>query len=134
MKRRDFSKSALMIGMGLMAGSSPGSRVLSKDSSKDYYLESAKKLTARHFDVVIAGGGTAGAVAAIAAARQGAKTALIEIKGYPGGAVTEGGTTLHSYYNIWKPFPGVAKRQVVGGIPREIVERLIKIGGCTGYG
>ena len=43
-----------------------------------YYEEPAKKLPVREFDVVIAGGGTAGVVAAIASARQGAKTALIE--------------------------------------------------------
>ncbi|MDP6037705.1 MAG: FAD-dependent oxidoreductase, partial [Candidatus Latescibacteria bacterium] len=43
-------------------------------------------------DVVIAGGGTAGVVAALASARSGAKTVLIEAKGYPGGLVVEGGT------------------------------------------
>jgi hypothetical protein len=134
MKRREFSKSALTLGMGLMAGHHFGVQASPKNSEKDTYLEPAKKLPAWQFDVVIAGGGTAGAVAAIAAARQGAKTVLIEIKGYPGGAVTEGGTTLHSYFNIWKPFPGVEKRQVVKGIPSEIVERLMKIGGCIGYG
>ena len=45
-----------------------------------YYEEPAKKLPVREFDVVIAGGGTAGVMAAIASARQGAKTALIELK------------------------------------------------------
>ncbi len=35
-----------------------------------FYEEQAHKLPARTFDVVIAGGGTAGVVAAIAAARQ----------------------------------------------------------------
>ena len=134
MKRRDFSKGALTLGMGLMANPLSAAKASTETFDKDFYLESAKKLPSRQFDVVIAGGGTAGAMAAIAAARQGAKTVLIEIKGYPGGAVTEGGTTLHSYYNIWKPFPGAKKRQVVRGIPREIVERLIKIDGCSGYG
>ena len=134
MNRREFSKSSLMLGMGLVAGSVSGGPAWSAEPSGDYYEEPVKKLPARKFDVVVAGGGTAGAMAAIAAARQGAKTVLIEIKGYPGGAVTEGGTTLHSYYNVWKPFPGAKKRQVVRGIPREIVERLIKIDGCIGYG
>lgn len=46
-------------------------------------------------DVVVAGGGTAGVVAALAAARSGATTALIEAKGYTGGLVVEGGTALH---------------------------------------
>ena len=134
MNRREFSKSGLMLGMGFMAGSASGGPARSEGSSGDYYEEPVKKLPARKFDVVVAGGGTAGVLAATAAARQGAKTVLIEMKGYPGGTVTEGGTTLHSFFNIWKPFPGVKKRQVVRGIPNEIMERLDKIGGWAGFG
>ena len=98
-----------------------------------FHEEQARKLPTRVFDVVIAGGGTAGVVAAIAAARQGAKTILIESKGYPGGVAVEGGTAIHSFYNLWKAFPGVEKRQVVRGIPAEMIERLVGMGGCTGY-
>jgi len=98
-----------------------------------FYEEPAKKLPVRDFDVVIAGGGTSGVVAAIAAARQGAKTALIEAKGYTGGIVVEGGTALHSYFNLWKAFPGVPKRQIVKGIPQEIIDRLLERGGTTGH-
>lgn len=98
-----------------------------------YYEETSKRLPVREFDVVIAGGGTAGVVAALAAARQGAKTVLIEAKGYLGGIVVEGGTALHSFYNLWKAFPGVKKRQVVRGIPQEIVDRLLEAGGTTGH-
>ena len=98
-----------------------------------FYEEPAKKIPVRQFDVVITGGGTAGVVAAIAAARQGVKTALIESKGYPGGIITEGGTALHSFFNLWKAFPGVEKRQVVRGIPQEIIDRLLVRGGTTGH-
>ncbi len=134
MNRREFSKSGLMLGMGLVAGSASGGPAWSAEPSGDYYEEPAKQLPVKKFDVVVAGGGTAGAVAAIAAARQGARTVLIELKGYPGGAITEGGTALHSFFNIWRAFPGVQKRQVVKGIPQEIIDRLMKIGGCTGHG
>jgi hypothetical protein len=72
-------------------------------------------------------------VAALAAARHGAKTALIEAKGYTGGIVVEGGTALHSFYNLWKAFPGVEKRHVVRGIPQEIVDRLAQVGGTSGH-
>ena len=99
----------------------------------DYYNEPARRLPAREFDVVIAGGGTAGVVAALAAARQGARTVLIEAKGYTGGIAVEGGTALHSFYNLWKAFPGVEKRQVVKGIPQEIVDRLAQAGGTSGH-
>ena len=134
MKRREFAKSGLVLGMGLMAGSANANPSGSLHVSGDYYEEPGKKLPARQFDVVVAGGGTAGVVAAIAAARQGAKTVLIEMKGYPGGTITEGGTTLHSFFNNWKPFTGVSKRQVIKGIPNEIMERLDKIGGWCGFG
>jgi len=132
MNRREFSKSGLLLGMGLTTRAS--ANLAWPADAADYYQEPARKLPARKFDVVVVGGGTAGAVAAIAAARQGAKTVLIEIKGYPGGAITEGGTALHSFFNVWRPFPGVKKRQVIKGIPQEIIDRLVKIGGCTGHG
>lgn len=99
----------------------------------DTYLEPARTIRAKRFDVVIAGGGTAGVVAAVAAARAGAKTALVELKGYAGGIAVEGGTALHSFYNLWKAFPCVEKRQVVKGIPQELVDRLMQRGGCSGH-
>lgn len=101
--------------------------------SECYYEEPAKKLKTRKFDVVVAGGGTAGVVAAIASARQGMSTVLIESKGYLGGTVVEGGTALHSFYNIWKAYPGVEKRQVVKGIPAEIIGRLAQRNATSGY-
>jgi len=97
------------------------------------WQEPGRELPVREFDVVVAGAGTAGVVAGIAAARQGASVAVIESKGYPGGTVVEGGTALHSYFNLWKAFPGVEQRQVVKGIPQEIVDRLMARGGCSGH-
>ncbi len=61
---------------------------------------------------------------------------LIELKGakgYTGGVAVEGGTALHSFYNLWTAFPGVEKRQLVAGIPQEIVDRLAQAGGTTGH-
>ena len=129
MNRRDFSRSVLLMGMGAATGTAAEAAA----PQGELYEEPPRKLPVRQFDVVVAGAGTGGVVAALAAARQGARTALVEAKGYPGGTVTEGGTALHSFYNLWKAFPGVAKRQVVRGIPQEIVERLVKVGGCSGH-
>lgn len=133
MDRRDFSKLSLLIGAGTLTGINTACSGSEESSSEGSYTEPEKRLPAREFDVVVAGGGTAGVVAAIAAARQGAKTMLIEAKGYPGGTVTEGGTAIHSFYNLWKAFPGVEKRQVVRGIPSEIIDRLMLVGGTTGH-
>ncbi|MCL6546493.1 MAG: FAD-dependent oxidoreductase [Bryobacteraceae bacterium] len=127
-RSRDYaiSRRGFALGLGAVAARAG-------QPTADYYQEAARRLPVRRFDVAVAGGGTAGVVAAIAAARQGAKTVLIENKGYTGGTVVEGGTALHSFFNLWKAFPGVPKRQVVKGIPQEIVERLMRIGGCTGH-
>ena len=133
MNRREFSKNSILLGVGALAGFPKGSQARARSQSGDYYEEPAKKLPVRKFDVVVAGAGTGGVVAALAAAQQGAKTMLIERKGYTGGTVTEGGTALHSFYNLWKAFPGVKKCQVVRGIPQQIIDRLMAVGACSGH-
>lgn len=130
--RREFAKRVALLGVAAPAGCAVGALAPAGDTA-EFYQEPPRSIPVRKFEVVIAGGGTAGVVAALAAAREGARTALIESKGYTGGTVTEGGTALHSFFNLWKAFPGVEKRQVVRGIPSEIVERLIKAGGCSGH-
>ncbi len=84
-------------------------------------------------DVLVAGGGTAGVVAAIAAARNGAKTILVDRYGYLGGTLLNGAGPLHSFYNLYKAFPGAPKVQLVKGIPEEIVNRMIAAGGSPGH-
>lgn len=98
----------------------------------DFIIRPEQKVSARHFDVVVAGGGTGGVFAALAAARNGAKVALIEQKGYVGGIAAEGGCGLHSFYNLGRAF-GVEKRKVVRGIPEEFINRLYAAGGCSGH-
>jgi FAD dependent oxidoreductase len=133
MNRRDFHKTSAALGLGLLSGNSVFGNEFKPVPEPGFFNEEAKKLPAREFDVVIAGGGTAGVICAIAAARQGARTVLVEHKGYVGGTVVEGGTALHSFYNLWKAFPGVEKRQLVRGIPAEMIDRLTARGGATGY-
>lgn len=96
------------------------------------FREPAREIPVGRYDVVVAGGGTGGVMAAIAAARTGARTALVESKGYVGGTIVEGGTALHSYYNLYKPF-NIPKRQIVKGIPQEIIDRLVAVDGSTGH-
>ena len=133
MQRRDFSKAVLASSLGVPTACVADAARDSPEPIGESCTEPAKRLPVRRADVVVAGAGTAGVVAALAAARQGAKTVLIERKGYPGGTVTEGGTALHSFFNLWKAFPGVEKRQVVRGIPQEIIDRLSAIGATSGH-
>ena len=74
-------------------------------------------------DVFVAGAGPAGFVAAIAAARNGAKVTLAESFGFPGGMATAGLVGPISKFNF-------AGKRVVGGIPWEFVERLAAQGGA----
>ena len=74
------------------------------------------------YDVVVCGGGPAGFIAAIAAARNGARTALVERYGFLGGMATMG------YVNPVSVFT-YNDSQVVGGIPWEFVQKLENIGG-----
>ena len=69
-------------------------------------------------DVLVVGGGSAGSVAALAAARGGARTMLMERYGYMGGISTSVLDTFYGFYT-----PGTPKK-VVGGIPDRVVERL----------
>lgn len=85
MDRREFSRNSVLLGLGAAAGLTHHVQAQSETEDGDYYAEPVKKLPIRRVDAVIAGGGTAGVVAALAAARQGASTMLIEIKGYTGG-------------------------------------------------
>jgi glycine/D-amino acid oxidase-like deaminating enzyme len=137
MNRREFSRGLVALGAAGLGGAgcqaAPAARTDDADPSTRYYEEPPKRLPIQECDVVVAGAGTAGVVAALAAARTGARTVLIERKGYPGGTVTEGGTALHSFYNLWTAFPQAKKRQVVRGIAQEIIDRLMKVGGCTGH-
>ena len=78
------------------------------------------------FDVLVVGGGNAGCAAAIAAARHGARTLLVERYGFLGGTATA------SMVGPWMTFHSGSKR-IVGGIAQEIVERLQREGGSPGH-
>jgi hypothetical protein len=71
-------------------------------------------------DVVVLGSGAAGSTAAIAAARQGADTLLVERYGFMGGTSV---MVLDTFYGFFTP--GESQR-VVGGLPWELIERLEK--------
>ncbi|HXX91994.1 MAG TPA: FAD-dependent oxidoreductase [Planctomycetota bacterium] len=76
-------------------------------------------------DVLVVGSGSAGSTAAIAAARSGAKTLLLERYGFLGGTST---LVLDTFYGFYTP--GSRSQKVVGGIPDEVVGRLQGFGAC----
>lgn len=78
------------------------------------------------FDVIIAGGGVSGTAAAIAAARAGARTLLLEQSGYLGGTLTSCGVAPMMTF-----FAG--DQQVIKGIMQEIVDRMVEQGFSCGH-
>jgi glycine/D-amino acid oxidase-like deaminating enzyme len=77
-------------------------------------------------DVLVVGGGNAGCAAALAAARHGARTLLVERYGFLGGTATA------AMVGPWMTFHSGNER-IVGGIAQEMVERLVRMGGSPGH-
>ncbi len=93
--------------------------------------EPARCTPVKQADVFIAGAGTAGCIAAIAAARAGARVVLVEKTPVPGGTYTNGGIGTYSYFSCSED-SSRAKR-IVGGIPYELACRLTEADGATGF-
>lgn len=86
----------------------------------------------KKYDVIVAGGGTAGVLAAVAAARRGAQVALIECNALLGGDLLGGGISWLSYFNVFKQF-NVEPKQLVFGLAYELIERLEAAGDSPGF-
>jgi len=71
-------------------------------------------------DVLIVGGGTAGTIAAIQAARVGVKTFLVERNSRLGGTMTTGGVAFPGLFSAWG-------KQVIAGIGWELVKESVEL-------
>jgi len=80
----------------------------------------------QNYDVIVAGGGVSGTAAAVSAARNGARTLLIEQNGYLGGTLTACGVGPMMTF-----FAG--DKQVIMGVMQEVVDRLIEKGYSCGH-
>lgn len=74
------------------------------------------------YDIVVVGGGVAGAAAALSAARSGMKTLLFEKMALLGGLATEG------LINWWEPLCNAQGKKLISGISEEILRRTIRYG------
>ena len=83
--------------------------------------EEARDLEVKgEYDVLVAGGGPAGLAAALAAAREGARTLLVERHGFLGGMGTAG--LVGSFCGFYTT--GREKKTIIGGIGARVIDRL----------
>jgi hypothetical protein len=75
------------------------------------------------YDVVVVGSGSAGSTAAISAARNGARTLLLEKLPFLGGVSTAVLDTFYGFYT-----PGTRAMKVVGGVADDVVAGLRRLG------
>jgi hypothetical protein len=116
--RRNFMKRAGLFTAAACAGA------VKADVSKDS-LSACEGPADYTTDVLVVGGGPAGVCAAIAAARNGAKTLVVEKSSMLGGMATQGlvGPFMTCYDKA-------GEKMIIRGLFEEIVERLVARGGA----
>lgn len=95
-------------------------------TSQDHAQATTTVREGETYDVIVAGGGPSGFIATIAAARNGARTLVIEKYGFFGGMPTSAALGPISPFYF-------GDEQVIKGIPHEFVRRMVDEGGSTGH-
>lgn len=92
--------------------------------SKGEVLKKPYKIYQREIetDILVVGGGTAGAIAAIQAGRSGQRVVLLECQSQLGGTTTTAGVAFPGIFFAWG-------RQIIGGIGWEIVQEAVALNG-----
>ena len=71
-------------------------------------------------DILVIGGGTAGVITAIQAARTGLSTVLVENGSQPGGTITTGGVAFPGLFHAWG-------KQIISGIGWELIMDTVQL-------
>lgn len=118
--RRDFLQRSLLgtAGAGLVIASSSATVVTAAEPAE----ANADEHVVNEVDVLVVGGGTAGAIAAIQAGRSGVKTLLLERNSQLGGTTTTAGVAFPGLFDAWG-------KQIIAGIGWELVKACVDLDG-----
>ena len=105
----------------VLAASSHAARGADTEPQPQATRKAEEPVTTRT-QVLVVGGGTAGTVAAIQAARAGARTVLIERGAQLGGTTTTGGVSFPGLFDAWG-------KQIIAGIGWELVRESVELDG-----
>ncbi|MDX1565827.1 MAG: FAD-dependent oxidoreductase, partial [Phycisphaeraceae bacterium] len=121
LQHRDDRREFLRHSAAGLAIVSAGDVLVSAEPKHTLPAHAKSKDTVRtEVDVLVVGGGTAGTIAAIQAARAGARTLLLERNGQLGGTTTTGGVAFPGLFDAWG-------RQVIAGIGWELVRDSVAL-------
>jgi len=127
--RREFIGAAL--GGAVAAGgflSSVKTASAAEQAATGVYREEIQTPIVARYQVIVAGGGPGGFIAALAAARSGAQTLLIERYPFLGGNGTAGLMTCYNGFRNQRPPEAL---QTVKGIPAEYIAEIVSLGGVA---
>ncbi|MFP4056249.1 MAG: FAD-dependent oxidoreductase [Candidatus Brocadiia bacterium] len=123
--RRQFLKAASLAGTaGALAR--PAGAQEPQDGEEEAPMETIREEprqvpVAHECDVCVVGGSCTGVFAAVAAARLGARVALIELNGFFGGVATA------SMVNVWHSlYDTTFEKQIIAGLTQEVIDRLAR--------
>ena len=132
--RRELLRAAGIGGVGALLNVSgtgsegraaePASPAAGNEAGEQETIQEAPRRTpvAMECDVCVIGGSATGVFAAVAAARLGAKVALVELEGFFGGVATA------SLVNIWHSFYDLHREnQIISGLTEEVIDRLRRV-------
>lgn len=122
--RRNFLKCSMAGAAGLVAASTTTITGCRESEKIQKSALAADGNVTNKVDVLVVGGGTAGTIAAIQAARAGATTLLLERNSQLGGTTTTGGVSFPGLFDAWG-------KQIIAGIGWELVAESVELDGGT---
>lgn len=131
MKRRTFlSAAAMAVAGGALANENQDARRSAAKARCDTIEEKPRRVPViQDCDVCVLGGSCTGVFAAVRAAQLGAKVALVEKQNAFGGVATL------ALVNMWhKLISNKTKEQIIGGLTRQMIENLERIGAVGSHG